>query len=121
MDAKKLSLYIMSGFYFLAGINHFVHPSFYEKIMPPYLTYPLALIYLSGACETGLGLLLLPQKTRRFAAWGIIALLIAIFPANLQMLINYTHQHNPYTWVAILRLPFQLALILWAYVYVKKQ
>ena len=120
MPAKKISLYIMSVFYILAGINHFVHTSFYEPIMPSYLPWHLQLIYISGICETGLGVLLLLQKTRKLAAWGIILLLIAIFPANIQMFLDYLHKHNPLLWISILRLPLQFVLIGWAYIYTKQ-
>jgi uncharacterized membrane protein len=120
MSVKKISLYIMSLFYVIAGINHFIHPSFYEKIMPPYLPIHLTLIDISGVCETGLGLLLLPQKTRRSAAWGIIFLLIAIYPANIQMLLNYIHENNPNLWISIVRLPLQFVLIWWAFIYTKE-
>jgi len=119
MPAKKISLYIMSVFYSLAGINHFVHPSFYEKIMPPYLPCHLSLIYISGICETGLGLLLLYQKARSVSAWGIILLLIAVFPANVQMFLNYLHENRPGLWISIVRLPLQIVLIGWAYNFTK--
>lgn len=79
----------MSALYIAAGINHFRSPGTYTSIMPPYLPYHNALIYISGIFETGLGILLLFEKSRFFAAWGLIAVLLAVFPANVQMLINY--------------------------------
>lgn len=112
---RKISVYLMAVLYIAAGINHFRSADFYYKIMPPYLPYPYAIIYISGFCESALGILLLFNKTRRFAAFGIIALLIAVFPANIQMLINYIHENNPRLWIAIVRLPLQIPLILWAW------
>lgn len=112
---------MMAVAYIAAGINHFISAQFYYKIMPPYLPYPYELIYLSGLCESALGILLMFTKTRSFAAWGIVALLIAIFPANIQMLMNYIHENNPRLWVAIVRLPLQLLLIWWAYSFTKKK
>ena len=109
----------MALFYVIAGINHFLNEPQYVKIMPPYLPYPLQLVYLSGVCEAVFGLLLIPLYTRRAAAWLIIALLVAIFPANIQMSLNYWHEHNPQLWLTILRLPLQVLLIRWAYVYTK--
>lgn len=109
----------MAVVYIAAGINHFRSAAFYYKIMPPYIPYPFAMIYISGISESVLGILLLFSKTRKFAAWGIIALLVVIFPANVQMLINYIHQHNPQTWVAVLRLPLQIPLIWWAWSFTK--
>ena len=70
---------------------------------------------MSGVAEIVLGILLLFNKTRKAATWGIIVLLIVIFPANVQMLINYIEQHNPNIWVAALRLPLQAPLIWWAW------
>src|SRR4051812_18768388 len=105
----------MALLYLAAGINHFIQPAFYEAIMPPYLPGHPVLILLSGACEVLFALLLLSSYTRRIGAWCIIILLIAVFPANIQMAINYYQEHNTYLWLALLRLPFQPLLIWWAY------
>jgi uncharacterized membrane protein len=105
----------MSALYMLAGIMHFLRPSFYMAIMPPYLPAHYELVLLSGMFEFVLGLLLLFPASRRIAAWGIILLLIAVFPANIQMAIDYYQQQKPGLWIALLRLPLQIPLILWAY------
>ncbi|MEP6512388.1 MAG: DoxX family protein [Parafilimonas sp.] len=118
---KKASLYIMGVLYVFAGINHFVHPHLYEEIIPSWLPCHPALIFISGACEIILGTLLIPFITRRFAAWGIVALLIVVFPANVQMMLNYLHSHNTYLWLAIIRLPLQAMLIWWAWLFTKKE
>lgn len=107
----------MSLLYTVAGINHFIHPEFYQKIMPPWLPGHELIIIISGILEIFLGLLLLKSDARNGAAWGIIVLLIIIFPANIQMLFNYISQKHPNLWVAILRLPLQLVLIWWAYTF----
>ena len=117
---KKISLYVMAGLYVLAGANHFFNPLFYKKIMPPWLPWHYPFIYLSGVCEMVLGLLLLSAQTRKLAAWGIIILLIAVFPANMQMLLNYREEQHPNWWVTGLRLPLQLVLSWWAYLFTKK-
>lgn len=109
----------MATLYIAAGSNHFISPEFYKKIMPPWLPGHFPLIYISGIAEIVLGLLLLPVQTRKLAAWGIIFLLIAVFPANVQMLLNYLRDQNPYWWIAALRLPLQLILIWWAYRFTK--
>ena len=111
---QKLSLYIMAALYMAAGINHFVSPKFYAAIMPPYIPFHTLAIFVSGAAESILGLLLLFNPTRKAASWGIVILLLAIFPANVQMLVNYIKQNNPFIWVAVLRLPLQALLIWWA-------
>ena len=117
---RKVSLYTMSIFYFAAGINHFWHKEFYLKIMPSWIEFHEILVIISGVCEILFALLLLPSLTRRFAAWGIIFLLIAVFPANIQMMLNYLHEHNSRLWISILRLPIQIILVWWAYTFTKK-
>ena len=106
-------------FYAGAGINHFIHPSFYLQIMPPWLPWHGGLVFISGVAEILCALLLLFSKSRRLGAWAVIALLIAIFPANIQMLLDYKRDNNPLLWVAVLRLPIQLILIWWAYSFAK--
>ena len=110
----------MTLFYVAAGINHFANPWFYERIIPPWLPYPSAINYLSGLCEMILGFLLIPNTTRATAAWMIIILLIIVFPANIQMMINYWHSKHPQLWITVVRLPLQVALIWWAWLYTKK-
>lgn len=97
-----------------AGVMHFINSGFFLKIVPPYFPLHLELVYLSGVCEIALGIALLIPKFSRSAAWGIIALLIAVFPANIYL---YQHQEIvPATpTVHFLRLPLQGLLILWAY------
>jgi len=116
---KLALLYIMALIYIGAGIFHFVRPEFYQKIMPPYLPYHAQLISISGACEIFFGLLLLPNSTRKTAAWLLIALLIAVFPANIQMFLDFKQQQHEYLWAATARLPLQLVFIAWAYWYTK--
>jgi uncharacterized membrane protein len=117
---QKVSLYTMSLMYIAAGINHFWHKAMYLPIMPNWLGYHEALIILSGIFEIVLGSLILPLATRRLAAWGIILLLVAVFPANVQMLYNFIATNNPYLWLTIVRLPLQILLIWWAYTFTKK-
>lgn len=112
---KKFSLYLMIVFYTITGINHFLHTEFYIKIMPHWLPYHNQLVFISGAFEVLFALLLVFSFTRRIGLWCIILLLIAVFPANIQMMLNYFEENNKHLWIAILRLPFQIILILWAY------
>ncbi|HEX8283955.1 MAG TPA: DoxX family membrane protein [Pyrinomonadaceae bacterium] len=119
---QKLKLILKFFFavsFVVAGFNHFFNTSFYLHIMPPYLPLPLTLVYLSGLIEIILGVLLLIPKLTRMAAWGLVALLIAVFPANLHMAVN--HELYPEYSVTALwaRLPLQLVLIGWAYWYTK--
>jgi uncharacterized membrane protein len=118
---KKVSLWLMVLLYFAAGINHFVSTSTYISIMPAYVPWHLQMVYISGVCEILFALLLIPASTRRFAAWLIIILLIAIFPANIQMAINDWNANNMQHWATVLRLPLQILLIVWAYSFTKKR
>jgi uncharacterized membrane protein len=111
---KAASKYLLAIFMITAGIMHFVNSAFFLKVMPPYLPFHKELVLVSGAFEVLLGVLLLVPKTSRLAAWGIVALLIAVFPANL-----YVFQHQEILPVPpivhLLRLPLQGVFILWAY------
>ena len=80
---------LFAALFIIAGVSHFVATDFFLKIMPPYLPFHLTLVLVSGVIEIILGILLLVPRYSRLAAWGIIALLIAVFPANIHV---YTHQ-----------------------------
>jgi uncharacterized membrane protein len=110
-------LYLMAFLYILAGFNHFRKPGMYIKIIPPIFKNPKLINNLSGAAEIILGGLLLLPFTKSFAAWGIIALLIAVFPANLYMYQNKKASFNLPKWILFVRLPLQIVLIFWAYQY----
>ena len=114
---KELSLYLMAFLYIAAGVNHFVIPKMYLRIMPPYVPFHKTMVFLSGIAEVLLGVGLLFTLTREWAAWGIILLLIAIFPANVEQLKNKKARGKLPLWVVILRLPLQLVLIWWAWLY----
>ena len=104
--------------FLMSGVGHFASTDTFLKIMPPYLPYPRELVYISGAIEIALGILLLVPKTSRLAAWGLIALLIAVFPANISMY-QHAEKFPVPEMVLLLRLPLQGLLILWAYAYTK--
>ncbi len=110
-------LYIMAALYILAGLNHFRVPKIYLRMMPPYLPAHRLLNYSSGAAEVLLGILLCIPATSHLAAWGIIALLIAVFPANVYMYTNEKAALGLPKWVRLVRLPLQAVLVWWAYLY----
>lgn len=112
MNFRLLSRYALALLFGLAGLWHFVHPATYLAIMPPFLPQPLALVYLSGVFEMLGGLGLLPRRTRRAAGWGLLALLVAVFPANIYMALIHNQLSIP-GWVAWGRLPLQLPLLWW--------
>jgi uncharacterized membrane protein len=117
---KTVLLWLMGIFYVVAGLNHFVNPGFYVPMMPPYLPAHMALIYLSGVAEVVLGAAVLVPSVRPLAAWGIVFLLIAIFPANVHIALHNVPLAGAregagiWNWV---RLPFQGVLIAWAWWY----
>jgi uncharacterized membrane protein len=118
ISMKTLSKLPITMLLVAAGILHFAKTDFFLQIMPPYLPWHRELVYISGVCEIALGVLLLVPLYSRFAAWGIIALLIAVFPANIYL---YRHQEilpaSPT--IHFLRLPLQGVLILWVYCYAR--
>lgn len=114
---KKYFVYGMSAFYTLAGINHFISPEFYLEMMPDYLPFHQLLNITSGFTEVLLGLLLLDDHLRKTACYGIILLLVAVFPANIHMLqeaIEGTDTRYPILALWI-RLPIQFVFIYWAW------
>ncbi|MDX2002226.1 MAG: DoxX family protein [Chitinophagales bacterium] len=105
--------------YIAAGVNHFINTEFYMKLMPPIIPYHLFMVYASGVVEIVLGLLLLVPKLRIIAAWGIILLLIAVFPANIYHAITEGVTTNTPAIATYIRLPFQALFLWWAWVYTK--
>jgi len=116
---KLILKFLLAIFFVLAGLNHFLNPAFYLKIVPPYLPWHLLLVYLSGFFEILFGCLLLIPRLTALAAWGLVALLIAVFPANIHMAVNHD-LFSAYSVTALwLRLPLQFVLIAWAYWYTR--
>ncbi len=121
---KRVLLWLMAGFYVVGGFNHLMNPDFYVVIMPPGLPSPEWLVVISGLAEIVLGVFLLEPRVRALAAWGIIALLIAIFPANVYVATANVGlpDGTPGTGNALLnwvRLPFQGLFVAWAWWYTR--
>lgn len=110
-------LYLMAAIYILAGLNHFRVPWIYKKMIPPTLPLPKLLNIASGLAEFVLGVALCIPTISAYAAWGIIALLVAVFPANVYMYTNDKAAMGLPKWMRLLRLPLQLLLIYWAWLY----
>ena len=110
-------LHLMGILYVIAGLNHFRNPRLYLKIIPPYFPKPKLLNYLSGIAEIILGVGICIPMFSQMSAWGIIALLVAVFPANLYMFSNKKAGMGLPKIVLLLRLPLQIILMLWAYYY----
>jgi uncharacterized membrane protein len=109
-----LRVLFAAGFIF-AGVSHFTNRDFFTAIVPPYLPWPVALVYVSGVAEILLGLLLMIPQTTQLAGWGLIALLIAVFPANIHMALNAHLYPNTSRTALLVRLPLQGVLIALAY------
>lgn len=118
---KELLRVILAVSIIIVGVTHFALPEPYVKIVPPQLPYPLELVYISGFFEIlgGIGLLVPPVS--QAAAWGLIALFIAVYPANINMAVNHIKlEHIPDSpWFQAVRLPLQAVLIAWAWWYTK--
>ncbi|PIF33600.1 putative membrane protein [Flavobacterium sp. 9] len=110
-------LYLMAFLYIVAGLNHFRKPGMYIKIIPPAFKNPKLINTISGAAEIILGILLLFHPTTKLAAWGIIVLLIAVFPANLFMFQNKKASFGLPKWILFVRLFLQIIFVYWAYQY----
>lgn len=96
------------------GVVHFARPEPFLAIMPPFIPFHLAMVLISGAAEIGLGLGLVPKQTRRWASYGLIALYVAVFPANIYMAVaGISPMGEPVpAWAAWGRLPIQ-PLLMW--------
>ena len=118
MPFKFITIIVMALFYMGSGLNHFINSAWFVQIMPPYLPWHLELVYLSGFFEILLGALLLFKKTRFVAAWGLILLLVAVYPANIYLAFNQAPQQAlgvtafMASWI---RLPIQFLFIGLAY------
>lgn len=110
---RAISRITLALAFIVAGANHFHSPDTYISMMPPWLPSPDILVAVSGFAETAGGLGLLPASTRRAAGICLIALLLAVFPANLQIALHGWPGAGIPRWVLFARLPFQIAIIAW--------
>jgi uncharacterized membrane protein len=112
---RTIALWVLAVFFVVAGLNHFLNPGPYLAMMPPYLPWHEGLIIVSGIAEIAGGLGILIPKIRRFAGWGLIVLLVAMFPANVQVaLYGWPGVQIP-QWTLWARLPLQGVLMAWVY------
>ncbi len=112
---QLISLLLMSLLFIAAGVNHFVNPGFYLKITPDFIPRPLALIYLSGVFEVLGGIGVLIPHLRPAAGWGLIALLIAVSPVHVDMLLHADNFPEVSTGALIARLLLQPLIIAWVW------
>ncbi|MBR9990565.1 MAG: DoxX family protein [Gemmatimonadetes bacterium] len=113
---KQVSLVLIAIVFVVAGVMHFVRPGIYARIIPPFLPFPMALVYISGVAEILGGIGVLIPSLRAWAGIGLIALLIAVFPANLYMALAPERAGFGIAAVWLwLRLPLQLVVIAWVW------
>ena len=112
---KLITIILMAYFYISVGIKHFIDPDWFLQIYPPFLPFGLAAVYISGFFEVLFGVMLLIPKTRYYAGWGLIALLIAVFPANIYLAYTNGAAMDISAATAWGRLPFQALFIALAY------
>lgn len=112
----NLSRKLLTGFFVASGVNHFVSPRFYRAIVPPRLQHDAKrVVVLSGVAEIAGGLAVLPARTRPAAGAGLIALLAAVFPANLYMAREPERFKRVPRWALYARLPLQPLMMWWAW------
>ena len=119
---KRRLRVVLAVFMGTAGVLHFVAQNFFVQIVPPTLPAPEVLVWISGVAEIALALLLFPERTRRWAGFGLIALYVAVFPANIHMATANLQLHDMPGWFSQpsqlalwLRLPLQFVFIAWAW------
>lgn len=119
---KPLTIYVMSIMYIFIGIRHFYDPQYFLHIVPPQLPFKLFLVYVTGLIEIIGGAAILSSKTRRAGALLLIFLLVIVFPANIYLYISETPQNllGITKTDALIRMPFQIPLIILAYWHSKK-
>ena len=117
---ETLTRFVFGALFVVAGLNHFRNPGFYVGIMPPSLPWHLELVSISGVAEIVLGAMLLFPKWTVMAAWGLVALLIAVFPANVHMAMHPDLYPSISPTALLIRLPIQGLLVAWAYWYTRR-
>jgi uncharacterized membrane protein len=113
---RSICRWVLAAFFVIAGANHFRTPDLYLAMMPPFLPRPEALNVISGAAEILGGLALPVPQTRRLAGWGLIALLVAVFPANVYVALRGNWPGTDFSPLHLwLRLPFQAGFVAWVW------
>ncbi len=112
---KRGSLRALALFFISAGVNHFVIPSTYKRLVPPGMGDPALLVQVSGVAEIAGGVGVLVPRTRRLSGFGLIALLAAVFPANVYMARNPERFEKIPVWALYARLPLQPLAMWWTW------
>lgn len=114
----EIHRYIIASIFLITAILHFIKPKLFVKIMPDFIPCHLAMVYISGVAEALGAVGILVPQTQILAGWGLILLLVAVFPANINMTVSSVRRSGYKSWysiVTLLRLPLQFVLIYWVY------
>jgi uncharacterized membrane protein len=115
--ARLLSRVLLALVFLAAGTLHLFHPEFFMPIMPPWIPGPMACVIISGIAELagGIGLLVPMREIQRAAGWGLLALLVAVFPANIYMATAHIRVNGfpSHDWISWARVPMQPLIMLW--------
>jgi uncharacterized membrane protein len=113
---KRIALLLLSAFFVYAGVTHFTNEAFFVRIVPPWLPAPLLMVQLSGIAEIAGGVGVLVPQLRRVAGFGLLALLAAVYPANLHMALHPEQFADMATPAQLyFRLPLQLVAAAWVW------
>ncbi len=117
--SQDINIYLFAGLFLFTGTMHFIKPDVFIRIMPDYIPFHNAMVFWSGVAEVAGGIGYLFPEMRFFAAWGLIILLLAVFPANIDMFLKARKRRgfDLFTWITLLRLPIQPVLIWWVFCY----
>ena len=115
--SRRWPLFVLAAFFASTGISHFVVPGYFEAIVPPFIPNAPLMVAVSGVAELAGGIGVIPRRTRRGAGWGLVALLIAVFPANIYawQSAHTAAESRGRELVLLLRLPLQALLIWWVW------
>ncbi|UJR86577.1 DoxX family protein [Sandaracinus amylolyticus] len=111
---RGVMLVLLAVSFVSAGVMHFVIEPTFTAMVPPFLPAPRVLVWISGIAEIALGIATLVPRLRPYAGWGLVALLIAVFPANVYMVFDDTPAIDAPRWALWARLPIQAVLVAWA-------
>jgi uncharacterized membrane protein len=112
---REFMKWLLAASFTASGINHFLNTPFYASIVPPYLPWHVALVYVSGIAEIGLAAMLVIPRLERLAAWGMICLIVAVTPANIQMAVHPELYPGFNEQLLLARVPLQLVILAWAF------
>jgi uncharacterized membrane protein len=112
---KRIALFLVAAFFVSAGVGHFTNEAFFVRIVPPWLPYPLLMVQVSGIAEIAGGLGVLIPRLRRLAGWGLLALLVAVYPANIHMALHPEQFPDMTPTALYVRLPLQFVAMAWVW------